>query len=118
MSASTSAVAWAWFEILAGIGIGFPLTTQLPAIQAVLRESDTTISTSTYSELNGQVLEQTLNVYREALCTVWFVGLAFALMGFLWVFAEKHVDMRVTLETEFGLEAEKKPEKALVTEVV
>ncbi|OTB17081.1 hypothetical protein K445DRAFT_74315 [Daldinia sp. EC12] len=144
MSASTSTVAWAWFEILAGIGIDFLLTTQLPAVQAVHRESDTTISTSTYSfvrsfgfvwgatipsivfnsridallgsindtsiraalanggaynytlsvrELNGQVLDQTLKVYKEALRIVRFVGLAFALMGFLMVFAEKHVDM-------------------------
>ncbi len=168
MSASTSTVVWAWFEILAGIGIGFPLTTQLPAIQAVLPESDTAISTSTYSfirsfgfvwgatipsivfnsrvdallgsiddltvraelanggaysyalsvrDLTGQTLEQTLNVYREALRTVWLVGLAFALVGFLLVFAEKHVDMRVTLETEFGLETEKKPEKTLSDKV-
>lgn len=49
MSPSTSTVAWAWFEILAGIGVGLPLTTQLPAIQAVLPETDTAISTSTYS---------------------------------------------------------------------
>ncbi|KAI0012186.1 major facilitator superfamily domain-containing protein [Xylariaceae sp. FL0662B] len=171
MSSSTSTVAWAWFEILAGIGIGFPLTTQLPAIQAVLPESDTAISTSTYSfirsfgfvwgatipsivfnsrvdallssindldvrallanggaysyalsvkDLTGQTLEETLNVYGEALRIVWLVGLAFALVGFLLVFAEKHVDMRVTLETEFGLDTEKETEQALgnkVTEV-
>ncbi|KAI1478208.1 MFS general substrate transporter [Daldinia eschscholtzii] len=155
MSASTSTVAWAWFEILAGIGIDFLLTTQLPAVQAVHRESDTTISTSTYSfvrsfgfvwgatipsivfnsridallgsindtsiraalanggaynytlsvrELNGQVLDQTLKVYKEALRIVRFVGLAFALMGFLMVFAEKHVDMRaVTYSTGLPL---------------
>ncbi|KAI0395439.1 major facilitator superfamily domain-containing protein [Xylariaceae sp. FL0594] len=155
MSSNTSTVAWAWFQILAGIGIGFPLTTQLPAIQAVLPESDTAISTSTYSfirsfgfvwgatipsivfnsrvdallyyvenpniraaladggaysfalnvrHLAGNVLEQTLEVYRQALRVVWFVGLAFALLGFVLVFAEKHVDMRTELETDFGLE--------------
>ncbi|KAK4233028.1 putative MFS-type transporter YusP [Achaetomium macrosporum] len=162
MSASTSTVAWAWFEILAGIGIGFPLTTQLPAIQAVLPESDTAISTSTYSfirsfgfvwgatipsiifndrvdaalgsiddpnvraalahggaysyalevrKLTGTTLQQTLDVYAEALRAVWFGGLAFALVGFLLVFVEKHVDLRVTLETEFGLEKENRPER-------
>ncbi|KAK6614974.1 multidrug resistance protein fnx1 [Botrytis cinerea] len=47
-STSTKA-AWVSFQILAAIGIGFPLTTQLPAIQAVLPESDTAISTSIYS---------------------------------------------------------------------
>jgi MFS family permease len=49
MTSTTSTAAWACFQLLAGVGIGFPLTTQLPAIQAVLPESDTAISTSTYS---------------------------------------------------------------------
>ncbi|KAK4163958.1 putative MFS-type transporter YusP [Cladorrhinum sp. PSN259] len=161
MSPSTKTVAWAWFQILAGIGIGFPLTTQLPAIQAVLPESDTAISTSTYSfirsfgfvwgatipsiifnsrvdatvgsvddaqvraalanggaysyalqvrHLTGSVLEQTLDVYSDAMRILWLAGLGFALFGFLLVFLEKHVDMRVTLETEFGLEERPKRE--------
>ncbi|KAJ8132843.1 hypothetical protein O1611_g779 [Lasiodiplodia mahajangana] len=161
MSSTTSTVAWAWFQILAGIGIGFPLTTQLPAIQSVLPESDTAISTSTYSfirsfgfvwgatipsivfnsrvdsllhaiddpriraslagggaysyalsvrHLTGKIRDQTLEVYRQALRTVWFVGLAFALLGFVLVFAEKHVDMRTELETDFGLQRRDKPE--------
>ncbi|KAI1856794.1 hypothetical protein JX265_011435 [Neoarthrinium moseri] len=164
MSSSTSTIAWAWFEILAGVGIGLPLTTQLPAIQAVLSEPDTAISTSTYSfvrsfgfvwgatipsivfnsrvdamlgsitdtkvraalagggaysyalsvkDLTEQTLQQTLEVYREAMRVVWFVGLAFALVGFLLVFAEKHVEMRVTLETEFGLKQAKPAEKQI-----
>lgn len=164
MTASTSTVAWAWFEILAGVGVGFPLTTQLPAIQAVLPESDTAVSTSTYSfirsfgfvwgatvpsiilnarvdallpsvadpavrarlanggaysyalevrHLAGDTLRQTLHVYAEAMRAVWFAGLAFALVGFLLVFVERHVELRVTLETEFGLEeVEKKPDEA------
>lgn len=49
LSPSTSTVAWAWFEILTGIGGGPPLTTQLFAIQAVLAEADNTTSASTYS---------------------------------------------------------------------
>lgn len=55
-------------------------------------------------ELTGQTLRQTLRVHEEALRIVWFVGLAFALVGLLLVFIEKHVDMRVTLDTEFGFE--------------
>jgi len=155
--------AWILFQIIAAIGIGFPLTTQLPAIQAVLQESDTALSTSTYAfirsfgfvwgatipsiafnsainaaldrvtdsdvrnflanggaysyannvkELRGQALTQTLGVYTSALRMVWFVGLAFALVGFLFVFAEEHVDMRVTLSTEFGLEESQKKKLA------
>ncbi|KAJ2989838.1 hypothetical protein NUW58_g3259 [Xylaria curta] len=169
MYSATSTVAWAWFEILAGVGIGFPLTTQLPAIQAVLPESDTAISTSTYSfirsfgfvwgatlpsivfnsrvdaslyiigdsatrdmlanggaysyapsvrHLAGQTLEQALEVYRQALRIVWLVGLAFALLGFLLVFAEKHVDMRTTLNTDFGLERKGKPENMVKVKAV
>ncbi|KAI0409837.1 MFS general substrate transporter [Xylaria palmicola] len=164
MSSTTSTVAWAWFEILAGVGIGFPLTTQLPAIQAVLPESDTAISTSTYSfirsfgfvwgatipsivfnsrvdaslylvedptirdmlanggaysyalsvrHLAGQELAQTLEIYRQALRTVWLVALAFALLGFFLVFPEEHVDMRTTLDTEFGLEQKEKSENTV-----
>ena len=158
LTATSSTAAWVWFEIFAAIGIGLPLTTQLPAIQAVLPESDTAVSTSTYSfirsygfvwgatvpsivfnsrvnavldriddpsvrsalanggaygyannvrTLSGQTLEQTLDVYTTALRTVWFVGLAFALVGFAFVFLEKHVEMRVTLDTKFGLEQRK-----------
>jgi MFS family permease len=166
LTATSSQAAWVCFEILAAIGIGFPLTTQLPAIQAVLSESDTAVSTSTYSfirsfgfvwgatipsivfnsginavlnriddsnvrnaladggaysyvnsvkALSGQTLEQTLGVYATALRMVWLVGLAFSLVGFLFVFVEKHVEMRVTLNTEFGLEQEKQ-EKAVTVE--
>lgn len=49
LSPSTSSVAWTWFEILTGIGVGPPLTTQLFAIQAVLPEADDTTAASTYS---------------------------------------------------------------------
>ena len=155
LTATSSKAAWVCFEIIAAIGIGFPLATQLPAIQAVLPESDTAITTSTYSfirsfgfvwgatipsivfnsrvnllldriddftvraalangnaysyankvqALSGLALKQTLDVYAEALKVVWLVGLAFSLLGFVFVFAEKHVEMRVTLDTEFGLE--------------
>ncbi|KAI0101854.1 major facilitator superfamily domain-containing protein [Nemania sp. FL0031] len=157
LSKSTSTVTWAWFDILAGIGIGLPLTTQLPAIQAVLPESDAAVSTSTYSfirsfgfvwgatipavvfnsrvnanlgmvsdpivrdaladggaygfavnvkYLTGQTLQQTLDVYTSSLRIVWFVALAISLVGFLLVFGEKHVELRETLETEYGLTSE------------
>ena len=163
LTATSSTAAWVWFEIIAAIGIGFPLTTQLPAIQAVLPESDTAVSTSTYSfirsygfvwgttipsivfnsridalldriddpsvqgalanggaygyannvqTLRGSTLEQTLGVYAAALRIVWFCGLAFSLVGFVFVFLEKHVEMRVTLDTEFGLK-QKKQEKSI-----
>ena len=49
LTETSNKAAWVCFQIVTAIGIGFPLTTQLPAIQAVLPESDTAISTSTYS---------------------------------------------------------------------
>ncbi|KAI0509173.1 major facilitator superfamily domain-containing protein [Xylaria bambusicola] len=157
LSESTTTVTWAWFEILAGIGIGLPLTTQLPAIQAVLPESDAAVSTSTYSfirsfgfvwgatipavvfnsrvdtslgmvddltvrnalahggayefavkvrDLTGQTLQQTLHVYTSSLRIVWFVGFAISIAGFLLVFGEQHVDLRATLDTEYGLDSD------------
>ena len=165
LTATSSQAAWVCFQILAAIGIGFPLTTQLPAIQAVLPESDTAVSTSTYSfirsfgfvwgatipsivfnsrinavldridestvrnaladggaygyvnnvkALSGQTLEQTLDVYASAIRVVWLVGMAFSLVGFLFVFVEKHVEMRVTLDTEFGLEQQKQEKRVAV----
>ena len=165
LTATSSQAAWVCFQILAAIGIGFPLTTQLPAIQAVLSESDTAVSTSTYSfirsfgfvwgatipsivfnsrinvlldriddptvrdaladggaygyvnnvkALSGQTLEQTLDVYASAIRIVWLVGLAFSLVGFMFVFVEKHVEMRVTLDTEFGLEQQKQEKPVAV----
>ena len=58
-------------------------------------------------ELSGGTLHETQDVYASALRLVWLVVLGLSLLGFLCVFVEKHVDMRVTLETEFGLEQEK-----------
>ncbi|KAI1803429.1 hypothetical protein F4811DRAFT_553818 [Daldinia bambusicola] len=155
ISLSTSTIAWVWLEILAGIGIGFPLTTQLPAIQAVLHDfvRGATIASIVFNsridallgsvndasvraalanggayryplsvkELSGETLEQTFNVYRDAIHIVWFVGLVFALAGFFLFFTEKHVDTRVTLEISFVLEEVRETGKApadKVTEVV
>ncbi|KAK6614727.1 multidrug resistance protein fnx1 [Botrytis cinerea] len=156
MTSTSTKAAWVSFQILAAIGIGFPLTTQLPAIQAVLPESDTAISTSIYSfirslgfiwgaripsiifnsrinatlesipdadvraafadegayayannvkELSGQPLHQTLNLYANALRTVWYAGLAFSLLGLLVVFFfGEACGYEETLNIEFGLE--------------
>ena len=56
-----------------------------------------------------------MDVYASAIRVVWLVGMAFSLVGFLFVFLEKHVDMRVTLNTEFGLERQKQ-EKSVTVE--
>jgi MFS family permease len=61
--------------------------------------------------LSGQVRSEVTHVYAAALKTVWEVAVAFAGLGFLCVFFEKHVPLREELNTEFGLDEgrEKKP---------
>ncbi|PLB54745.1 multidrug resistance protein Fnx1, partial [Aspergillus steynii IBT 23096] len=51
-----------------------------------------------------------VGVYVDSLRIVWYVGLAFAILGFLVAFVVKEVPMREHLETEFGLDKEKKRE--------
>ncbi|EFE39247.1 hypothetical protein TRV_06069 [Trichophyton verrucosum HKI 0517] len=44
------------------------------------------------------------SVYTDSLRTVWQVGMAFGLLGFVLVGVQKHIELRTTLETDFGLE--------------
>lgn len=57
-----------------------------------------------FASLTGAAREQTLQVYTKALQGVWYAAAAFSLVGFLAVFVEKRIELRTTLETEFGLE--------------
>ncbi|KAL9129862.1 MAG: hypothetical protein Q9217_001817 [Psora testacea] len=54
--------------------------------------------------LPAGIKEQVVGVYVYALQTVWHVTIAFACFGFLCVFAERHVELRKDLNTEYGLE--------------
>ncbi|KAI6086524.1 MFS general substrate transporter [Hypoxylon rubiginosum] len=54
--------------------------------------------------LPDDVKNEVLGVYTDALKTVWQVGIAFALAGFLLVFLVKQYDMSRKNETKFGLE--------------
>lgn len=51
--------------------------------------------------LRAQVIE----VYTRSLRLTWHVSIGFAVLGFLLCFVEKEIDLRQTLETDFGLEA-------------
>lgn len=62
------------------------------------------------TSLPNNVRAQVLNVYTEALKPVWEVAIGFALLGFLLVFAIRHVELRTELQTEYGLEDGKKRE--------
>lgn len=62
------------------------------------------------NSLTGETQAQVYRVYALSLQAVWYVALAFSLLGFLLVFAEKQLKLRESLgETEFGLQEEQKP---------
>jgi hypothetical protein len=58
--------------------------------------------------LSAAVQAEVVIVYTQALKVVWEVAIGFALLGFLLVFLEKHIDLRTELKTEYGLKDEKK----------
>ncbi|PON28895.1 hypothetical protein TGAM01_v202003 [Trichoderma gamsii] len=47
---------------------------------------------------------QVIDVYTRSLRLTWYVSLGFAVLGFLLCFVEREIDLRQTLETDFGLE--------------
>lgn len=60
--------------------------------------------------LSQQTRDQVVSVFSDAMRTAWYVSLAFSLLGFVLCFGEKQIELRTTLDTEFGLE-EKNKEK-------
>ena len=58
--------------------------------------------------LSADVRQKLVGVYVASLQTVWQVGIGFALLIVVLVFFEKHVALRTELETEFGLDSERK----------
>jgi hypothetical protein len=52
--------------------------------------------------------KQIIDVFVDALRTVWYVSIAFAGLGFLLVMLEKEIPLRKELETEFGIEGNEK----------
>ena len=75
-----------------------------PAVRAALVNGGAYAYAPMVSVLEGRARTQTFDVYSDALKTVWEVGIAFSLVGLVAVFAEKNIEMRTTLDTEFGLE--------------
>ncbi|KAJ0108225.1 hypothetical protein J7T55_000190 [Diaporthe amygdali] len=57
------------------------------------------------------VKSEVLDVYLEALKTVWYGAMAFGASGLIAVAIEKHVPLRTDLETEYGLEEKKATEE-------
>jgi hypothetical protein len=63
-------------------------------------------------EVGGQydssVWNEVVQVYVKSLKTIWWVGLAFSLVGFFVVGAERGLELRKELETEYGIDEDKK----------
>ncbi|KAB5513325.1 major facilitator superfamily-domain-containing protein [Coniochaeta sp. 2T2.1] len=54
--------------------------------------------------LTEETRAQVVSAYVEALRYVWYAAIAVAVAGFLVVFVEREIDLRTTLNTEFGIE--------------
>jgi hypothetical protein len=63
------------------------------------------------NSLPMDIKQEVIGVYVDALRVVWEVILAFACFGFFVVFAEKHIELRKDLDTEFGLKENEKIEQ-------
>jgi hypothetical protein len=55
------------------------------------------------STLPESVQYEIITVYVETLRVLWYAAVAFSVVGLLAVFGEKHIALRIGLETEFGL---------------
>jgi hypothetical protein len=69
---------------------------------------------SAYSQVDGGVhllvgerRDQVIQVYTRALKSIWYAATAFCLFAFLAVFAEKRIELRKELQTEYGLDDDK-----------
>ncbi|KAL4863531.1 major facilitator superfamily domain-containing protein [Aspergillus spectabilis] len=83
-----------------------------PYLQAWLADGGTyELATKEFmTSLNDQpcVKAGVMGVYVDSLRIVWYVGLAFTILGFLVAFVLEEVPMRESLETEFGLQEKKR----------
>ncbi|PWY66032.1 multidrug resistance protein Fnx1, partial [Aspergillus heteromorphus CBS 117.55] len=124
---AVATATWAFLRSLGGIwGVAIPsavfnsqvntlLPSRLgdePALQARLANGGAyelaTKEFMTSLDDRPAVQAAVVGVYVDSLRIVWYVGLAFGLLGFLVAFVVQEVPMREQLDTEFGLQEEKK----------
>ncbi|KAI9037318.1 major facilitator superfamily MFS_1 [Aspergillus affinis] len=55
---------------------------------------------------------QVVEAFHQSLRTVWYVGVAFAALGFLLTFVEKEIELRRKLNTKFGMEEKKEGQQS------
>ncbi|PQE32926.1 major Facilitator Superfamily protein [Rutstroemia sp. NJR-2017a WRK4] len=82
------------------------------ALQKELEDGAAYSFASHVHEVRGQydasVWNEVVQVYVKSLRTIWWVGLAFSIVGFFAVGAERGLELRKELETEYGIDEEKK----------
>ncbi|KAF2708581.1 MFS general substrate transporter [Pleomassaria siparia CBS 279.74] len=66
------------------------------------------VSGSFRGALPKRIQSEIITVYVETLKTLWYVAVAFAAVGFLSTFGERHIPLRKDLDTEYGLAVEGK----------
>lgn len=83
-----------------------------PSLQSELADGAAYSFASHVHEIRGQydasVWNEVVQVYVKSLKNIWWVGLAFSLVGFFTVGAERGLELRKELETEYGIDADKK----------
>ena len=66
-------------------------------------------ATNSYvNSLTGDTKTQVIWVYTQALKLVWYLGIAFCVIGLILALVEKEIDLRTELKTEFGIVEKKK----------
>lgn len=80
--------------------------TKDPRVQGVLRQGGALGFTSrdALMALSDGTRRQLVGLFTDAFKISWYVALAFALLGFILCFGEKQIELRTTLDTEFGLQ--------------
>ncbi|KAF4629175.1 hypothetical protein G7Y89_g8972 [Cudoniella acicularis] len=139
LDASSSMGAWVGYQVIAAIGTGLVITPSLPAAQAALPESDVAASTATcllgsigddatrerllggaaYEEASRSFIDSfpeavrsdIISTYAGAMKMVWQVAIAFTALGFIVSWLVKEIELRKTLDTEYGLKDSKSKEK-------
>jgi hypothetical protein len=83
-----------------------------PTLQKELEDGAAYSFASHVPEVRGQydasVWNEVVQVYVKSLRTIWWVGLAFSIVGFFVVGAERGLELRKELGTEYGIDEEKK----------
>jgi len=68
-------------------------------------------ATNSYlNSLTGDNKSQVIQTYTQSLKLVWYIGIAFCVLGLIFVLLEKEIDLRTELQTDFGIVDNKKKE--------